>query len=403
MNIGIMMIEPVHVVILAVLVFFAVFFLLVIRRLWPVFAYAYPNARLAAMDARLFSGARVREIAGEKSVNDAFEVLSGTDYNKICDADTSDCESIFNQYFIDHVLEVRKFSPKMAMPLFNFYVREWEIYNVKNALRIVMSDGAPGKDDVKHCFVDVSGFGFDKMNEVVSCEDIAGALGKLKDTVYYPVIDEYLKKCHDEENPGLLEAMLDKYNLLRLYEDAEPQPVRGLRRFLTGKKTHDGRAHMNAIDSFVVRNYAGVKADVLNIGVALRILLEKRIPDVESEQFIHAGLFIDSEKREKMRSLNDIENLGKIVSGTPYEEGFRNGLNEFKKTGKIEGILRRLDDLALEHVKAMALNYPFSIAVMVRYMALKRNEVFLLRSIFKGISDNVTFEIDDGMRVVAED
>ncbi len=403
MNIGIMMIEPVYAVVAAVLVFFAVFFLVVIRRLWPVFAYAYPNARLAAMEARLFSGARLGEIAGEKSVKDAFEVLSGTDYSKICDADAGDCERVFNQYFVEHVLEVRKFSPKMAMPLFNFYVREWEIYNIRNALRIVMNDGAPGKDDVKHCFVDVSGFGFDKMNEVVSSGDIAEALGKLKDTVYYPVIDEYLGKYREAENAGALEAMLEKYNLLRLYEDAEPQPVRGFLRFFGDKKALNGRAHMNAIDSFVVRNYAGMTADVLNISVALRILLDKGNRDVESEQFVPAGLFIDSEKRDELCSIQNVEDVSRIVSGTPYEEGFRNGLNEFKKTGKIDGILRRLDDLALEHVKAIALSYPFSIGVAVRYMALKRNEVFLLRSIFKGISDNVNFEIDEDLRVVLED
>ncbi len=403
MNIGIMMIEPVYVVVAAVLVFFAVFFLVVIRRLWPVFTYAYSNARLAAMDARLFSGARVREIAGKKSVKDALEVLSGTDYSIVCDADTGNYERVFNQYFVDHVLVVRKFSPKMAAALFNFYAREWEIYNVKNALRIVMSDRAPGKDDVKHCFADVNGFGFDKMSEVVSCGDVAGALEKLKDTVYYPVIDKYLGKYREVENAGALETMLDKYNILRLYEDAEPQPVRGLRRFLMGKKAVNGRAHMNAIDSFVVRNYAGMTADVLNISVALRILLEKGNMDVESEQFVPAGLFIDSEKRDELCSIQNVEDVSRIVSGTPYEEGFRNGLNEFKKTGRIDGILRRLDNLALEHVKAMALNYPFSIAVAVRYMALKRNEVFLLRSIFKGISDNVKFEIDEDLRVVLED
>jgi len=372
--------------------------LLTVRRMWPVFAYAYSNARISAMEARLLSISRIRDIGSQKSVEDGLGLLSGTDYAEIDDVDSGNCDMAFSQCFVRHISDVQKFSPKLSAPVANYYLREWEIYNVLNAMRIVMNDIEIGKDDVCYNFVDVPALGCKRMSDVIFSEDVASAVEKLKGTEYYRIIDEYLRKYPEgKENPAMLDAMLDKYNILKLYEDGERSIVR--RGFLRKRK----QRIMNPVDSMVVRNFCALRADILNIIVALRLIMEKADANENREQFVPIGLFIDTDKRDKLRMVDNVEEVLGIVAGTPYEEAFKNGFNEFRKSGKINGIVRRLDDFLLDYVRDMAQDYAFSIAVMLRYMALKRREMILLRSIFKGIADDVRFDIDDDFRVVRED
>ena len=367
-----------------------------LRSMWPVFVYAYSNARLSAMEARLLSVSRIRDVGGQKSLEDALGLLSGTDYSGMNDVDSRNCEMAFNQYFVGHVMDVGKFLPKMSSPVVNYYLREWETYNVLNAMRIVMNGVEIEKDDVKFNFVDVPALGCSRMSEIVFSEDVASAVEKLEGSEYYGIIDEYLRKYPEgDENPAVLDAMLDKHNILRLYEDAERSVVR--RGFFRKRK----QRCMNAVDSMVVRNFCGVRGDVLNIVVALRLILEKEEGD--DEQFVPVGLFIDLDKRDKLGEARDVTGVLGVVAGTPYEEAFRNGFNEFQKSGKIDGIVKRLDDFVFDYVKDMGQGYAFSAAVAIRYMALKRREMLLLRSVFKGIADDVHFEVDDGFRVGLED
>ncbi|MCK5698607.1 MAG: V-type ATPase subunit [Candidatus Aenigmarchaeota archaeon] len=373
---------------------------LTLRRMWPVFAYAYSSARLSAMEARFLSVSRIRDVGGQKSVEDAFGLLSGTDYSGMNDIDSRNCEMTFNQYFVGNLMDVGKFLPKMSSPVVNYYLREWETYNVLNAMRIVMNDIEIRKDEICYNFVDVPALGCSRMSEVVFSEDVASAVEKLKGTEYYGIIDEYLRKYPEGgENPAVLDAMLDKHNILRLYEDAERSVVR--RGFLRRRKGKE--RSMNAVDSMVVRNFCGLRADVLNIVVALRLILEKEDADENHEQFVPVGLFMDQDKRDKLGEACDVSGVLGVVAGTPYGEAFKNGFNEFQKNGKIDGIVRRLDDFLVDYVRDMAQGYAFSVAVVIRYMALKRREMLLLRSVFKGIADDVRFEVDDGFRVIAED
>ncbi|MFH1127564.1 MAG: V-type ATPase subunit [archaeon] len=398
------MIEPIYVVIVGGIIGFIILTIfLSVSKVWPLFVYAYSNARLSAMEVRLLTLSRMREIASQKSVKSAIEALSNSDYSKMDNVEicSKNPQMAFDQYLVDHIVEVQKFSPKITMPLFNYYLREWEIRNLLSLMHIVINKIPVDKDDAVKYFVDAGALGHDKMKEIVFTNDVALAIEKLKDTEYYPVIDGYFKK-YGGNNTGMLDAMLDKYNIVKLHDDAARGVLGGdMMRLFGGKKSAVDH-NMNKADSFVIHNYARTRADILNIIVAMRLILSKADADEYREQFIPFGLFISPEKLKAMMSAEKIENMGVIMAETPYEETFKNGLNEFLKTGKIDGIARRLDDYLVGHVKAMARENQFSIAVMLRYMALKRNEVMMLGSIFKGITDSVRFEIDDDMRIVME-
>ncbi len=117
--------EEYIIVIVAGLIFaFAILFFLTIRSLKPIFLYAYTNARLTAMEARLLPKARIKEIAMQKSSGKVIEMLSSTDYSRIKDIDAKNCEMRFSEYFVNHLYEVRKFAPKTASPVLEYYMRE---------------------------------------------------------------------------------------------------------------------------------------------------------------------------------------------------------------------------------------------------------------------------------------
>lgn len=380
--------EPLYMIIAGVIVGIIVFAFFILRSIMPLLVYAYPNARISAIEARLLPAAKVRETAKKKSIQDAFESLSGTDYSKM-NLEPDNVEMSFNQYFVDHIADVWKFSPKSTQPIFEYYLREWDIYNVKNALHAAFSNSDFLRDEVKRSFVNVNRIGLDKACDIASSSSVSEAAEKMKDTEYYPVIAGHIKEYGGNKNTGMLDCLLDKYNISRLCDDA--------------KERHKKRRNTNNADSTIIGNYCCAVADFLNINIALRSIFEGWDTTLCREQIINSGLFINDEKRERMFSCSDIECVRSVVCETAYKDAFNNGYNEFKKTGRIDGILDRIEDIVSEHIKELSLRYPFSAAVVARYLMLKKKEVLLLRSVFKGIKDNVRFEIDDDMKVAEGD
>lgn len=373
-------------IIVAGLIFaFAILFFLTIRSLKPVFLYAYPNARLTAMEARLLPKARIKEIAMQKSCPKVkvIEALSSTDYSLIKDIDAKNCEMRFSEYFVSHLYEVRKFVPKTASPVLEYYMREWEIQNILNSLRIVANNIAFDKEDIQYNFVDTDKFGRTAVQNIISSKDITEALEKLKGTAYWQTISDHLSKYPGDRNLGILESMLVSYSLMKLHDDAAGTDIR-----------------MTHTDKIIIKDYVGVKADILNIVTAIRSCLRKAADsDCRQHEMVQAGLFITPEKRESLCKSGTLDDIESIVSKTLYEEAFHEGLNEFKKTGKIDGFEERLNSCMTDYTKDLAIRYPFSIAALIGYATLKRREVFLLRSIAKGISTNVSLDIGDLGRI----
>ncbi len=245
-------------------------------------------------------------------------------------------------------------------------------------MRIVANNIAFDKEDIQHNFADVENFGRMAAKNIISSKDITEALEKLKGTAYWQTISEYISKHPGDRNLGILESMLVRYSLMKLHDDA------------TGNETG-----MIASDSMIIKDYAGFRADVLNIDTAIRSCLRKADSDIWQHEMVPLGLFLTPEKREALGHTRTLEDNEGIISKTLYEEAFHEGINEYKKTGKIDGFEERLDSCLTEHTKDLAIRYQFSIAVLLRYATLKRREVFLLRSIAKGMCTNVSLDIGD--------
>ena len=249
-------------------------------------------------------------------------------------------------------------------------------------MRIVANNVAFDKEDIQYNFVDTEKFSRMAVQNIISSKDMTEALEKLKGTEYWQTVSHYHSKHPMDRNQGILESMLVSYSLMKLYEDA-----------------HRNEAKMISPDSMIIKDYAGFRADVLNIITAIRSCLRKADSSRWLPEMIPLGLFITPEKREALGKSTTLDDIESIISKTLYEEAFHEGLNEFKKTGKIDGFEERLDSCLAEHTKDMAIRYPFSIAVLLGYTTLKRREVFLLRSIAKGICTNVLLDIGDFGRV----
>lgn len=371
------------IVIVAGLIFaFGILFFLTIRSLKPVFLYAYPNARLTAMESRLLPKTRIKEIAMQKSSGKFIEILSSTDYSRIKDIDAKNCEMRFSEYFANHLSEARKFAPKTASPVFEYYMREFEIQNILNSLRIVANNIAFDKEGIQYNFVDAENFGRMAAQNIISSKDMTEALEKLKGTAYLPVISDHLSKHPGDRNLGNLESMLVSYSIMKLNDDARSNEV-----------------GMIPLDSMIIKDYAGFRADVLNIVTAIRSCLRKADYDIRQHEMVPLGLSITPEKRETLGKSGTLEDIEGMISKTLYEEAFHEGLNEFKKTGKTDGFEERLEGCLMEHTKDLAMRYPFSIAVFLGYATLKRREIILLRSIAKGMCTNVPLDIGDFGRV----
>lgn len=372
-----------YILIVAGIIFaFAILFSLTIRSLKPVFLYAYPNARLTAMEARLLKNAKIKEIATLRSGTKVIEALSSTDYSRIKDIDAKNCEMKFGDYFVNHLSEVRKFSPKNADHVIEYHMREFEIQNILNSLRIVANNIAFDKEDMQYNFADTDKFGRMAAENIINSKDINEALEKLKGTEYRQTISEYIAKHPGERNIGILESMLVGYSIMKLHHD-----------------TQGNEAGMTPADKMIIKDYAGFMADVLNIVTAIRSCIRKADSENRLMEMIPLGLLITNEKRELLFKSGTLDDIETITSKTPYEEAFHEGLNDFKKNGKIDGFEERLEGCLTEHAKDLAMRYQFSIAVLLWYLASKRKEVFLLRSIAKGICANVPLDIGDLGRI----
>jgi V/A-type H+-transporting ATPase subunit C len=317
--------------------------------------YGYSNARVKAMKSKLFNRDRLREILDVKTLTEFIEMLEESPYKQsLVDASVSYSGLPLIKHALDQNLaatyrKVVGFSPKEAQPLLNFYLKTWQINNLKKIIALKAMGQTPDKDDL---------FLYDSNQEAflapfIAAKNLTDCIAELSKTEYAPeVLRAKTEFSADGDYRHILSALdTHYYGILALHANSESD------------------SHL--------RHFLHVRINVLNAMIILRMMQTKIPTQTINEQLIpldHAQL------PAHMLSATTIEAAVTVAQSYLHVKFSDDALNRLKE-GSLSGIELELEAMLLTEARKTLRLSVLSEGTLVAFLYLKQEEVHALRKI----------------------
>ncbi len=330
--------------------------------------YSYPNARIQAMEAKLFNEQRFNELAESRTLENFIANLEDTPYRDYLNAITNrtpwEVERALDMALADTYLLMAKIMPKRVNRFFELLVDRWDVRNIANVVKAQTG----GEDPFKY-IVDVGSL-FSRVKAMAEAKTPEEMLVALEGTPYAEAYQRYL----------LNEITLPEFEteLYRIY-------CGSLRSYVSSRKGEE---------RVILEEFMRLRVERVNV---LTILRAKRsgIPPEVIEKFVLPG------GKLRLEPLINAEDLGMALAELDSTE-YGKVIWEVRETIEkdltvIEPVLSRY---VLRRIKDMERFYPLSVATAVAYVLEKEEEVRKLKAIAKLIHDG--FEPDRIKELVSE-
>jgi V/A-type H+-transporting ATPase subunit C len=312
--------------------------------LGPIF-YASVQARVRARRSDLLSERRWRDLLAVASLEDLEQLLGDTPYGTAFRAAPVEFERILIAHWASELYTLTHSLSGSARDLMRWYVRKFELDNLKTVLRSLSYRHLPGKAEEVLLPLEPATVAWQRLLEVTSVQAL---IAELRDTPYATPLSDALERYQQEGSPFYLEVSIDLYYFQRL--------VRLMNR-LAGE------------DRRQAERFLGRWIDLQNLLWASRYLVYARLSPEEIVNYtLHHAVRID------------VDAVRRIATGTPlWREarrlGFtlspqlnqREALEELETTGfrEMVRVARSVFDGLLFHVGSI-LAYAFLLEAEVR-------------------------------------
>lgn len=336
--------------------------------LWKYTPYSYPNARINAMEARLFTEQKLGELAESKTLNNFIMNLEDSDYKPYLGNLTS-----LNAEAIDKALEVSladtyrlmmEILPKRTRVFFQLLLEEWDIRNISSVVKAKL------RGEVARDYVHELGTMVEKVKAMAEAKTLEEILVILEGTEYEePYQRLLLKEITSEE----FETELYKKHYSKLLEYA---------------------ASRKAEEKKILEEFVNLKIDKINLITILRAKVHRLSADKIRKALIPGGK-INRRTLETLLNVEDIEMALAELDSTEYSPILRDVRD--KVVGDISAFERAFDKYIQQKMAEFTRFYPLSIATPVSYILQKESEIRRLKAIAKLIEDGLKPEIIKGI------
>jgi len=320
--------------------------------------YSYPNARIKAMEAKLFDEQRFNELAESRNLENFVASLEDTAYREYLttlggDITPWNIERALDEALADTYLLMAKIMPGRVRDFFKLLADRWDVKNIVN----VVKARAAGEDPER--YIVEAGSLFGRVQAMAEAKTPEEMLVALEGTQYAEPYQRYL----------LGEISLAEFET-KLY-----------RRYCGTLK--DYVSSRKGDERVILEEFMRLRVERVNV---LTILRAKRsgIPPEVIERFILPG------GKLKLEPLINAEDLGMALAELDSTE-YGKVIWEVRETVEkdltvIEPVLSRY---ILRRMRDMERFYPLSVATAVAYTLEKEEEVRKLKAIAKLIHDGV--------------
>lgn len=318
---------------------------------------AYAAAHIFALENKLLSRDRVERMVEAPSAEEAFKVLSETEYA----AGISELDGVhdYENLLSGEIRRVRqlfnRISPDPTMS--DLFFLKYDFHNLKVLLKSRYLDRGHDEFLIK----DVGNIPLETLKEAMEEEG-------------YPGLPDYIRKTLEEIDEAM-NFKVDPHRMVLMLDRAMYQHIFDVCKL---KKNR------------FVLDYFMIQADLINIRSFLRV---KRIG--ETFEFLK-GLLLPGSRLGEDFFLDamggPVEDIVLKLGHTGYSKVVTKGVEEYVKTGSLSVYERLMDDYLLDYVKAARWN-PLGIEPIIGYLLAKENEIRIIRIIMVGKINNLPADI----------
>ncbi|AEF96176.1 V-type ATP synthase subunit C [Methanotorris igneus] len=357
--------------ILASIVIFLVIIVYILKYVIDLAPFAYTNARIRSMEARLLSEDKLNELIEAGGINELIGFLDDTEYGPYISEvmnelnDPIAIEKALNMHLADVYQTLSNISPDEAKKTLNLLAKKFDIKNIKTLLRAKFV--GLNEEETFKLLIPLGTIPVNKLRELSETKSVDEVVSGLEGTEYAPVLSEALAKFEQTGNLLPLELALDKYLLEKLWKTVG----------IEGKEK----------DLF--KEFVGRMVDIESIKVILRGKADKLPSDVLSEYLVNIGYELAPWKLKELADADSIEGVVSSLEGTVYAQILADAMEEYEKTKSVYAFEKALDKYLVELGKKLSLRKPFGVGPIIGFITAKELEIRNLKIIIKGKLENL--------------
>jgi len=323
--------------------------------------YSYPNARIRAMEARLFTEQRFNELAESKDLNTFVMNLEDSEYkpylSKLSVYTAETIDRAFDEALADTYHLMFKILPKRVNPFFNLLLEEWDIRNISAIVKAKVYGG------VARDYIAELGTMVERIKAMAEAKTMEEILVILEGTEYEEVYQKLLLKEITVEE---FETELYKMHYAKLL------------RYAQSRKDEERR---------ILEEFVKLKIDKINLMTILRAKLYGLGADKIKSSLIPGG----SLNQRILDTLMHVEDLSMALAeldSTKYSEVLRE-VREGLEGGDLDAFNKAFERYIKRKISELTRFYPLSVAIPLNYILEKESEIRKLKAIAKLIEDKI--------------
>lgn len=350
-------------IVLGLMVIGVALFIPVLKLILDIAQYSYPNARVSAMDGKLFKRKKYSALMESASLEELASMLEGTTYEHEVgeiggNVSVKTLEGAVGKEHLQARERLLKILPPDARKLYSVYFKRIEADVLKALLRSKFS----GVD------LPVQPYGqYDEtsVNRLKEATDVKELVSRLEKSEYYPALNTALNEYEQTKSLLPLEVALDSYVLNRAW----------------------GRISSSSNDFKLLKNFLSMEIDLANINFAVRAKADGLSGEAVEKFMINGGTLSQKLKKE-MADVGKVSDLQSVLESTAYGKVFSEVLSLFEASNSLGEFGRAFRKYRLGIANGLVVRST-GLGPSLGYMLKKENEVQNLNTVIRCMAEKV--------------
>jgi vacuolar-type H+-ATPase subunit C/Vma6 len=335
----------------------------------PLSKYSFINAKLRARISKILPDEMFDQLAKAPSLDEALALLQETPfagleeiYSRTGDLKQAELELLKNE--IELYRNIRQYLHHNSMELVDALLTQFEIDNLKNAIRIYFNRKIRKRSDD----ISIHYILYDRIiheipiDIILNAENFDEIAGVCEGTPYSQIIRKYSHTVESEGSLFRMEIAFDHFYYNNLLSSIDKQDKK---------------------DRTIALRLTGVEIDLQNINWIIRFKNFYDLPlDAVLAAIVPGGFNLDKSIIDELYSAQNVTSVlqGFVKSKYPGLSALLSSQTT-DSTSRLLLIRRILEEIMKHEVQRILAGYPFTIGIILSYFVLKRNELRKIRII----------------------
>ncbi|MDY6958291.1 MAG: ATP synthase A1 subunit C [Halobacteriota archaeon] len=375
--------DPVVGLVLVTIVALAVFIVIIVPILKPIILdiapFAYPNARIRAMESKLLPKTKLEEMIELSSVVDVLGYLEGTDYEaqfariRGSPEEASSIELALYESRKDSYQRMISIAPDSIKEIFSARFKLYEVKLLKSVLRSLHA-GVP----IEMNLTEIPVVGRLDVEAFLNLQSTEEFISKLEDTEYGTPLAEAIAIYSDKKDVQPIEMALDRFAYEKLWNvirTVSEQNIKALKYFF------------------------GTEVDAINLRTIMRAKADGLSLDQIKDYILPMGYELNVETLNSLADMPDIEGMVSMLEGKKCGLALEEAVQRYEAKKSIIPLEMALEVHVAQTGRNVSVSQPFGIGPFVGFLCNKDVEVRNLRAIVRGIEAGVNKDLIKDMLV----